>query len=73
MEVLTADLMDLLRAVLISVTKILFFADLMLANPYTSNLYNNIIHGSSIDCDMRNRTDQCSVVVPLKPDTDDLM
>lgn len=35
--VLTSLLIDLFLAVFISVTKILFLADLMLANPYTSN------------------------------------
>ena len=38
MEVLTADLMDLFLAAIVLVTKILYFADLMLANSYTSNL-----------------------------------
>jgi hypothetical protein len=38
-EVLTAERIDLLRAALASLTKILFFADLMLANPYTSILH----------------------------------
>ncbi len=44
MEVLTALLIDLFLAVLICVTKILFLADLMLANPYTSNFTMVIVH-----------------------------
>ena len=35
--VFTSDLIDLFLAAFVSVTKILFFADLMLANLYTSN------------------------------------
>lgn len=37
-EVFTADFIDLFLAVLVAVTRILFFADLMLANPDTSNM-----------------------------------
>ena len=37
-EVLTADLIDLFLAVFVSVTRILFLADLMLANLDTSNM-----------------------------------
>ena len=37
-EVLTADLIALFLAALVLFTKILFLADLMLANSYTSNL-----------------------------------
>ena len=37
MEVLTAERMDLFLAAFVLLTKILFFADLMLANSYTSN------------------------------------
>ena len=39
-EVLTLDLIDLFLAVLVSVTKILFLADLMLANLDTSDRIN---------------------------------
>ena len=35
--VLTADLIDLLRSAFVLLTRILFFADLMLAHLYTSN------------------------------------
>ena len=37
MDVLTLDLIALFLAAFVSFTKILFFADLMLANLYTSN------------------------------------
>ena len=37
MEVFTADLIDLFLAAFVLFTKILFFADLMLANSYTSD------------------------------------
>ena len=43
MQVLTLDLIALFLAVLISVTNILFLADLMLANLYTSNVLISII------------------------------
>ena len=37
--VFTLDLIDLFLNVFVSITKILFFADLMLANLYTSKYY----------------------------------
>ena len=38
-QVFTLDLIDLFLNVFVSITKILFFADLMLANLYTSKYY----------------------------------
>ena len=44
MEVLTAERIALFLAALVLLTKILFFADLMLAKLYTSNIFKiNVI------------------------------
>ena len=43
MEVLTAERMDLFLSAFVLFTKILFFADLMLANFDTSDTYFNIM------------------------------
>ena len=61
-EVFTADLMDLLRAALFWVTRILFFADLILANPFTSHTFE-ILHGNPIEWSVEGMA-LCMTVVP---------